>query len=207
MSHSNRNWQDFALLLVDVQQDFWTAELQQAFPDFESNLAQLLAFCRTEGLEVIHLHEVFQPDRSDWLPRYHLRQRAICLRGTAGARVLQVAQPQLGERVIEKQTQDGFHSPSLLPYLRSRQKQFILVAGLATAVCVLFTAASAAQLGFLATILSDCCADYPEAHAIALKRYRGFMLDIAEWHQLPQQWSGWQAQIDQIRVRSLGEYE
>lgn len=195
---SYRDWQAFAVLLVDVQQDFWSEPLQQAFPQFEHNIAELLAFCRRENLEVIHLREVFQPDRSNWTARYQLRQRAICIQGTPGVEVLPVATAQPGEKVIEKQTQDGFHQPQLLAYLRSRHKKYVLVAGLVTSVCVLLTAASASQLGFLAAIINDCCADYPEAHSIALQRYQGFMLDVASLAELPQRWSHWQSEIRQL---------
>ncbi|MEQ9548866.1 MAG: isochorismatase family cysteine hydrolase [Coleofasciculus sp. G3-WIS-01] len=194
----DRNWQQFALLLIDVQQDFWNPELEQGFPDFQSNIARLLCFCRQEGLEVVHLREVFNPDGSDWLPRYRLRGRAVCVRGTPGAEVLSVASAQSGEMVMEKQTQDGFHHPPLLDYLRSRGKRFVLTAGLVTSVCVLLTAASASQLGFLVTVISDCCADYPEAHAIALRRYQGFMLGLARLDELPQRWGNWVAQIERL---------
>jgi nicotinamidase-related amidase len=67
---TEHNWQDFALLLVDVQHDFWNEELKTAFPNFQQNTAELLEFCRRVGIEVIHLREVFSPDKSDWLPRY-----------------------------------------------------------------------------------------------------------------------------------------
>ncbi|MFW5667129.1 MAG: cysteine hydrolase family protein [Coleofasciculus sp.] len=194
----NRDWQQFALLLIDVQQDFWNPELEQAFPEFQSNIVRLLSFCRQEGLEVVHLREVFNPDGSDWLPRYRLRGRAVCVRGTPGADVLSVATAQSGEMVMEKQTQDGFHHPPLLDYLRSQGKKYILTAGLVTSVCVLLTAASASQLGFLVTVISDCCADYPEAHAIALRRYRGFMLGLACLDELPQRWGEWVGQIERL---------
>jgi nicotinamidase-related amidase len=195
-----RNWQQFTLLLIDVQEDFWTEELEQAFPAFPHNISRLLHFCRQEGIEVIHLREIFNPDGSDWLPRYRLRGRAPCVRGTKGAQVLSVAQEQPGERVMEKQTQDGFLHPQLLDYLHSKDKRFLLTAGLVTSVCVLLTTASASQLGFLVRVVSDCCADYPEAHAIALKRYRGFLFDAVELQQLPDSWQDWQTQIEQLQA-------
>lgn len=196
----NRDWQQFALLLIDVQHDFWNPELEQAFPAFPEHISRLLNLCRQEGIEIIHLREVFNPDKSDWPPRYRLRGRAPCVAGTQGVTVLSVATEQPGEIVIEKQTQDGFHNPKLLDYLHLRGKRFVLTAGLVTSVCVLLTTASAAQLGFLAMVVSDCCADYPEAHAIALKRYKGFLFDGVEWATIPQHWHDWMVQIDQLEA-------
>ena len=195
---TEHNWQDFALLLVDVQHDFWNQELHTAFPNFQQNIVELLKFCRRVGIEVIHLREVFTPDKTDWLPRYLLRGRSPCVRGTEGAGVLDFAVEVPGEKVIEKQTQDGFHNPGLLPYLHSKDKRFLLVAGLVTSVCVVFTAASASQKGFLAAIVSDCCADYPEAHALALRRYRGFLLDVATSGELADRKQEWGEQIQRL---------
>lgn len=193
-----QNWQSFALLLVDVQQDFWNEQLQTDFPQFQHNTVELLGFCRQVGIEVIHLREVFSPDKTDWLPRYLLRGRSPCVRGTKGAGVLDCAIAQPGEKVIEKQTQNGFHHIDLLPYLHSKQKRFLLVAGLVTSVCVVFTATSAAQSGLLAAIVSDCCADYPEAHALALKRYKGFLLDVATSGELPEKNQEWSEQLRRL---------
>jgi nicotinamidase-related amidase len=193
-----QNWQSFALLLVDVQQDFWTDQLQTDFPHFQQNTTELLQFCRQSGIEVIHLREVFSPDKTDWLPRYLLRGRSPCVRGTKGAGVLDFAVEQPGEKVLEKQTQNGFHHLELLPYLHSKGKRFLLVAGLVTSVCVVFTATSAAQVGFLAAIVSDCCADYSEAHALALRRYKGFLLDVATLGELPGRNQEWSEQLRRL---------
>jgi hypothetical protein len=35
-------WRDFALLLSDVQHDFWTAKRRTAHPHFPENIARLL---------------------------------------------------------------------------------------------------------------------------------------------------------------------
>jgi nicotinamidase-related amidase len=192
---SEQRWQKFALLLVDVQQDFWTEELQSKYPRFRQNVERLLGLCRAAGIEVVHLREVFDPSKSDWLPRYRLKGRSPCVRGTAGVAVLDFAAELPEEKVIEKQTQDGFHNPELLSYLQSKNKRYVLVAGLVTSVCVVFTAASAAQLGFLAAIVEDCCADYPEAHAIALRRFRGFLLDVVSSEEILNQGQHWSEQL------------
>jgi nicotinamidase-related amidase len=195
-----QNWQSFALLLVDVQHDFWSDQLATDFPHFQQNTVELLQFCRQVGIEVIHLREVFRPDKTDWLPRYLLRGRSPCVRGTKGAEVLDFALEQPGEKVIEKQTQNGFHNPELVPYLHSKDKRFLLIAGLVTSVCVVFTATSAAQMGFLAAVVSDSCADYPEAHALALRRYKGFLLDVATTKDLPERNKEWVEQLQRLAM-------
>ncbi|GAG34847.1 unnamed protein product [marine sediment metagenome] len=77
-----RAWDHFALLLIDVQQDFWTERLAESFPDFPANIARLLTLCRSEGIEIVHLRASFKADMSDWMPRYKLRGRIPCVQGT-----------------------------------------------------------------------------------------------------------------------------
>ena len=153
--NTNRNWEQFALLLIDIQKDFWPKRLHRRFLNFPANVKRLLSLCRSEGLEVVHLHASFKPDMSDWMLRYRLGGHIPCVEGTKGIKTLAFATEKPGEAVFVKQTFDGFHNPNLLTYLHSRGKRFLLTAGLITSVCVFLTTASAAQLGFLAAVVED----------------------------------------------------
>lgn len=165
------SWDPFALLLVDVQRDFWGEEMPAAFPGYEENVARLLGLCREAGIDIVHLRAEFRNDKSDWMTRYRLLDRIPCTEGTPGAEILPCASEAPGEPVIVKQTFDGFHRPELQAYLDKNDKRFILIAGLVTSVCVLLTAAGAAQRGYLVAVVEDCCADAPEAHRHTLERY------------------------------------
>jgi nicotinamidase-related amidase len=195
-----RDWAHFALLLIDIQRDFWTEELERNFPSFPYDVARLLHFCRAEGLDVVHLRASFKPDMSDWMPTYRLKGSIPCVEGTPGVDTLPFALEKLGETVIVKQTFDGFHKPELLPYLREREKQFVLTAGLLTSKCVLLTTVSAVQHGLLAAVVEDCCADEPEAHQRTLDSY-DFIFDrttvdgIARRHT---DWQGALARLDEL---------
>jgi len=162
----------FALLLVDVQRDFWSDKLATLYPDFPENVVNLLSLCRDKGIDVIHLRAEFKEDMSDWMPRYRIRKRIPCVEGTEGIEVLPFAIEVPGEEIFIKQTFDGFHNPSLIDYLHNQQKRFLMIAGLVTSTCVLFTASSATQLGFLSAVISDCCADEPTIHNTVLERYQ-----------------------------------
>lgn len=197
MAQADRDWQDFALLLIDVQRDFWPEETARCFPAFPRNIEQLLALSRQEGIEVIHLRACFQPDRSDWMVRYRLRDWIPCVQDTDGAALLPCAVALPGETVMLKQTFDGFLNPQLPDYLAQRGKRFVLVAGLVTSVCVLLTAVSAAQRGFLTAVIEDCCADDPQAHAHTLQNYP-FAFERSQWHEIPQKHSQWQAALSQL---------
>lgn len=171
MPHNTGTWDAFALILIDVQRDFWREEMSLPFEQYEKNVGELLGICRTEGIDVVHLRAGFESDRSDWMVRYLFEDRIPCVEGTAGADVLSCAAPGQGEQQFRKQTFDGFLAPGLRRHLVSTGKRFLFIAGLVTSVCVLFTAASAAQQGYLVALVEDCCADSPEAHRHALERY------------------------------------
>lgn len=200
MTQPSHDWNAFALLLIDVQYDFWSMDVAEHFPRFPTRITRLLRFCRAEGLDVIHLRARFAPDGSDWMPRYTLRGRTPCVAGTPGADVLPFAVEAPGETVIVKQTFDGFLTPELLPTLQQRGKRFLLTAGLVTSTCVLLTTASAAQRGFLTAVVEDCTADSPTAHDHTLNSY-GFVFDRTPVKAIPDHYDAWTAALDRLATR------
>ena len=197
MTNTLRDWSAFALLLIDVQVDFWPMEVAEHFPEFPTQVTKLLAFCRAEGLDVIHLRARFEPDMPDWMLRYKLRGRIPCVAGTPGVETLPFALETPDETVIIKHTFDGFLAPELLPHLRQQGKRFLLTAGLITSTCVLFTTASAAQSGFLTAVVEDCAADYPANHQHTLDNYR-FVFDRTTVNALPELHAEWTAALAKL---------
>jgi nicotinamidase-related amidase len=164
-------WRRHALVLVDLQHDFWTPDTASTAPDLPDRTATLLGFARGAGITVVHLRAGFAPDGSDWMARYRLRGWIPCIDGTPGAETLAFGVEQPGEPVIIKHTFDGFLGTELDDVLRRRDIGHVLIAGLVTSTCVLFTAATATQRGYLATVVTDCCSDRAEAHQATLAAY------------------------------------
>jgi nicotinamidase-related amidase len=165
-----------ALLLVDIQRDFWRPHQgDPLFSSFPANVRTLLTAARTQQLAVVHTQAVFSPDRSDWMLFYRPsgRGRIPCIAGSGGEAIEAFAAPQDGEPVIRKQTFDGFVQTDLERVLRERHIQALLVAGLETSVCVLFTATSAYLKRFVPIVVSDACADSVERHEATLRMYSG----------------------------------
>ena len=200
MNAISRNWDSFALLLIDVQKDFWKGEMSQTFADYEKHVRQLLHMCRYEGIDVVHVRARFQKDESDWMVRYKSLDEIPCIEGTPGVEIFPVAAEIPGEFVIYKQSFDGFHKPALPAYLEKNQKRFVLVAGLVTSVCVFLTAATAAQRGYLVGLVEDCCADSPESHDHILRGYP-FIFDPVSVDQITACHDMWLADIDNLTDR------
>lgn len=187
------DWSAFALLIVDVQRDFWTQPRRRLHPEFPANLGRLLAFARTEGIGVIHLRAAFEPDGSDWMARHRLLGEVPCVRGTPGIEVLDCAREAPGEPVLWKQTFNGFSQPELEPLLRHSGARFLLIAGLVTSVCVLTTAIAAAERGYLVAVVEDCCADN-RPNAATLEHYP-FAIERVLADDLVRQYPSWMEQL------------
>jgi nicotinamidase-related amidase/SAM-dependent methyltransferase len=196
MNEADREWSRFALVVIDLQHDFWPAPLAAQFPDLPANLERLLARCRAEGVEVVHVRSSFRTDSTDWMVAARLRGFAPCVEGTPGAKPLPFAREAPGETVVVKQTYDAFQSGELAAHLRAGGKRFVLTAGLLTSVCVLFSTASAAQQGFLAAVVEDCCAAGREAHEQALRRYSGLLFDRTTVDALAEHHRAWIANLE-----------
>jgi nicotinamidase-related amidase len=160
-----------ALLLVDVQGDFLDPSLGELGDGYPERVAKLLDVVRSAGLLVVHVHSLFAPDQSDWMRRYRGRGAIPCVRGKEGAEIVAEARPADGEPVVVKQSFDGFLRTDLATLLRSEEVEVLLVAGLVTSTCVLFTAASAMQLGFTVAVVEDAVADDPWVHERVLSQY------------------------------------
>lgn len=163
-----------ALLLIDVQRDFWEPIRDKPeFKEFPEAVAGLIALSREKGFNVVHVRSVFQPDRSDWMLFYRPEGRGDipCIAGTEGIEFTDFAKPIDGEKIFEKQTFDAFVDTGLDEYLKGLGVNVVLVAGLETSVCVLFSANSAYLRGYLPLVVSDACGDTVDRHRAILKMY------------------------------------
>jgi nicotinamidase-related amidase len=191
------SWSRHALVLVDLQNDFWSPDAMSTEPQLPERVTELLAFARTEGLTVVHVRAHFRPDGSDWMARYRLRGRIPCIEGTAGVETLPFAVELPGEPVVIKHTFDGFLGTDLDDVLRSRGIGSLLVAGLVTSTCVLFTASTATQLGYLTSVVTDCCSDREEVHQATLDAYP-FVFDTVRSDQIAECRDAWNADLDRM---------
>lgn len=163
-----------ALLLVDIQQDFWEPfkELEE-YSKLPENVDQLRRHFREKGQPVIHVKSVFKKDRSDWMLFYRPEGRGTipCIEGTEGVGFTEFSEPLEGEKVVGKTVFDAFNGTGLLAHLVEAGIKSVVVAGIETSVCVLFTATSAYLNGILPVVAIDACADSPERHKSTIEMY------------------------------------
>jgi nicotinamidase-related amidase len=191
---SDAGWRRYALVLVDLQEDFWPDDVAATSPELPARVADLLEFARTHDIMVVHVRARFDADGGNWMARYRLLGRTPCIDGTPGAETLPFARELPGEPVVSKHSFDGFLGTDLHDLLTARGVRAVLIAGLVTSTCVLFTAATATQLGYLVTVLSDCCSDFEDAHSATLAAYP-FVFDVARSTDIEARRDRWDAQL------------
>jgi nicotinamidase-related amidase len=191
---TDAGWSRYAVVLVDLQNDFWPEDVASTAPELPQRVASLLEYARTHDLTVVHVRARFDADGSNWMARYRLLGRIPCIEGTTGADTLSFAQEIAGEPVIIKHSFDGFLNTELHDLLTARGTRGLMIGGLVTSTCVLFTATTATQLGYLVSVLSDCCSDSEPAHSATLKAYR-YIYDTVPSTEIADRRTQWDADL------------
>lgn len=158
------------LLLVDVVNDFRHEDgdvLLASFRERQPRLVEALARARG-SMPVVYAND-------DWgrfdgnLPGM---VRDAVEDGLGGDLVRAIA-PCEGEPIVLKPRYSAFDSTPLEILLESLEVERILLAGMATEMCVTQTAIAARELGYKVTVLPDACACVDERiEAIALEYLR-----------------------------------
>ena len=190
-----------ALVLIDIQRDFWSPlKDHPEFASFPGNVETLLHEARSRGLTVVHVHSAFDPDRSNWMLFYRPEGRGEipCIAGTEGAQIEVFASPLPGEKMVEKETFDGFVGTDLEELLKGLGVNAALIAGLETSVCVLFTATSAYLRRIVPLVVSDACADEPSRHEAALSMYGDLCFKAVTTSQVAGDWAQVMALVEQF---------
>jgi ureidoacrylate peracid hydrolase len=170
-----------ALAVIDVQNDFCapggfyhrtggdTARVQAMIP----RLQGLLVEARAAGVPVIFVAAAYDEaylssaDRERFI-RLYGQVLPVCRPGTWGAEFCQVA-PHRDDRVIVKRRYSPFHGTDLDVLLRSLGIRTLVLAGVATNVCVEAAARDAFMRDYYVVVVSDCTAGRDESfHRAAL---------------------------------------
>lgn len=146
-----------ALLLIDVINDFDFSEADQllryAVPMAE-RIAQLKGRAKEAGVPVIYANDNFGRWRSDF-------QSIVehCLhKNRKGRSLVEMLRPEEDDYFVLKPKHSGFFSTTLdllLEYLEVRQ---VILTGVATNICVLFTANDAYMRDYELVVPRDCVA-------------------------------------------------
>ena len=162
-----------ALLMIDVinDLDFGDGEklLGHAKP-MAQRLAALAQRARNVGIPVIYVNDNFGKWRSDFR-----QQLEHCLEdGVRGKPVVELLKPETNDYFVLKPKHSGFFATTLETLLEYLETKTVIITGLTTDICVLFTAADAHMRDLFLVIPEDCsAATSVEDHERALALMRG----------------------------------
>jgi len=158
-----------ALIVVDMLNDFieegGALEVGEAGRRIVPVIAEVLEKARSERWTVVYLCDQHQPtDREFEMFPPH------CLAGTHGGKVYPELAPQEGEFVISKRRYSGFYGTDLDLTLRELNVDELVLTGVCTNICVLYTAADARMRHYKVSVLKDGVASFDQrAHQFALQ--------------------------------------
>lgn len=142
-----------ALLIIDMLNDFvrkgaplYVPGAERIIPAIEREIIR----ADKSGIPVIYVcdaHEKGDEEFSAW--------PVHCVKGTEGAEVVDPLKPKKHHIVIEKTRYSGFFKTNLEETLKNLNVDTVRLTGVATNICVLFTAADAFMRGFKITVVSD----------------------------------------------------
>jgi maleamate amidohydrolase len=190
-----------ALILIDIQRDFWgPLKGHTELTSFPGNVETLLSEARSRGITVVHVSSAFDPDRSNWMLFYRPEGRGEipCIAGSEGTRIEGFAAPLPGEKTVEKDTFDAFVGTDLAEFLEERSVKAAFIAGLETSVCVLFTATSAYLRRIVPLVVSDACADEPTRHEATLNMYGDLCFKAVTTSQVAEDWASVMALMERF---------
>jgi len=186
------DWRRAALVVIDMQNYGCNADvglpqmLSERYPEIARyylprvtqtavpNACRLVAGFRAAGRRVVFTrHGPLLVDGSDMIARRRRRDvdslastgaPALWHRGTFEHEVIAALAPAAGELVIDKNTSSAFNSTGFEWLLRNLEAETLVVAGMATDMCVETTARDAADRGFNVIVVEDATATFFEHH-------------------------------------------
>jgi alpha-ketoglutaric semialdehyde dehydrogenase len=162
-----------ALVLVDLQRDFLGRPGLVPHPSvITARAAGLLTRARALRLPVVHVQTQVRADGSDRMPHWASTATMACVAGTPGAAAPDALTPADGELVVAKQFFTGFGgAPDLDAWLRERDAQRVVVAGVFLHGCVRATALDAYERGYEVVVADDAVGDDDAVHAAATRAW------------------------------------
>lgn len=146
-----------ALLLIDVINDFEFHDGEKLFKNalpMAKRLAVLREKAKAAGIPVIYVNDNF----GKWQSNFHNILEHACHEKVRGSEIAKLLKPDEEDYFVLKPKHSGFFSTTLDLLLEYLQCQTLILTGVTTDICILFTANDAYMRDFNLVIPSDCVA-------------------------------------------------
>lgn len=146
-----------AVILVDVQNDFFTGPLKiKRVINIIEPLQRLVVVARKNDAPVIYSIDAHYPQDVEVVRKWGNH----AIKGTEGAQIISELKVDEGkDYIVEKRTYSGFYETGLDPFLRSLYKgdgvKTVILGGLHTNICIRHTSADAFFRGYQIVVAKD----------------------------------------------------
>ena len=148
---------DVVLILIDVISDFEFEDGEKLFKNalpMAKNLAALKKKAKKAKISVIYVNDNFGKWQSDFKKLLaHSLDEAV-----RGSKIVEMVAPDEDDYFVLKPKHSGFYSTTLEILLKHLQSKTLILTGVATDICVLFTANDAYLRDYKIVVPSDCVA-------------------------------------------------
>jgi nicotinamidase-related amidase len=132
------------------------------------NIRREIENARQRNFSIIYLcdaHDEDDPEFKVW--------PVHCVKGTKGAEIVDELKPEDNDIVIEKVSYSGFYNTELDDILKKLGIKSLIVTGILTNICVLYTSVDALMRGYEIDVIEDCVAGINEEdHNFALRQLK-----------------------------------
>jgi nicotinamidase/pyrazinamidase len=142
-----------ALIIIDMLNDFVKKGAPLEVPGAHSIIEPVkreIEKARTSGYPVIYLCDCHQENdpEFDMFPPH-------AVRGTEGSKIIGELKPQGTDILVRKNAFSGFFNTGLEHMLKKLEVRELIITGLATSICVLYTAVDAVMRGYRVSVVKD----------------------------------------------------
>lgn len=160
-----------ALLVIDMLNDFVkegapleVSKARQIIPNIKREIER----ARTLDIPIIYICDAHKPND----PEFKIWP-VHCLEDTQGAEIIFELKPKKSDFIVKKVSYSGFYNTKLEELLKSLGVQKLIMTGILTNICVLYTGVDALMRGFEIEVKDDCVAGINEDdHKFALRQLK-----------------------------------
>ncbi|MGA1845714.1 cysteine hydrolase family protein [Deferribacter abyssi] len=143
-----------ALLIIDMLNDFILEGAPLQVPNAKKiipNIKREIEKARKVGYPIIYICDAHDEDDVEFeiWPKH-------CVKNTKGAMIVDELSPSKDDYIVEKTRYSGFFNTNLENILKDLKIDTIIVTGLVTNICVMYTVADAVSYGYKVLVPKDC---------------------------------------------------
>jgi len=176
---------DTALIIIDVQNDYFEGGKSQLFKPNEAlaNIEKVLAEFRKQRFTVIHVQHINEPDSTFFLP------------DTYGAQIHKHLTPLDNEYCLIKHMPSSFLGTNLEHVLKDSKITEVVICGMMSHMCIDTTVRACQNYGINVILLDDACATkdliYNDeiilaetVHKVFMSSLNGVFASVIKTHEL-----------------------